>query len=298
MKSPLECMPCLLSQAVRAARRFAPTEASQEALVQRVIRELATFDPAQTSPTIGAFIHQAAAEAAGIQDLYAAEKRHFNREAVEVLPMLRNLIRDASDPFIAAVKIAIVGNFIDFAAPGGETETPLPQLFAEVFKRPLTEIGENNVASRLRRRIESARAIVYLTDNAGEIAADTLLVEQLPRDRVTAIVRGGPIAGDALIEDARAVGLDRLVNVVESGIALPGTIPERSSEEARHLIETADLIISKGQGNFETLTFAPDKIFFLFAVKCTAVAGFLGCAVGDLVLCDGAPGPSAPIERP
>ena len=294
MKSQLDCMPCLLSQAVQAARRFAPTEAQQEALVQRVIRELATFDPAQTSPVIGAFIHRAASEAAGIEDLYAAEKDRFNREALEVMPMLRDLIRNAPDPFVAAVKIAVAGNFIDFAAPGGDTETPLPRLFADAFELPLKEIGGNNVLTRLRRKIESASSIVYLTDNAGEIAADVLLVEQLPQGRVTAVVRGGPVAADALLEDARTVGLDRLVPVVESGIALPGTVPERCNPETRKLLENADLIISKGQGNFESLPFAPDKIFYLFACKCTSVAGFLGCSVGDLVLCDRLPEPNAP----
>jgi damage-control phosphatase, subfamily I len=129
--------------------------------------------------------------------------------------------------------------------------------------------------ARLRDEIAKARKILYLCDNAGEIVFDTLLIEQLPREKVIAVVKGGPIINDALMVDAREVGLCDMVEVVSNGSAAPGTLLELCAADFGRRFAEADLVISKGQGNFETLEGMPKNIFFLFTVKCHVVAEFL-----------------------
>lgn len=285
MKAALECLPCFLNQTVAAVRRFGLAPEAQDRVMTQVLCELTSFDRNQTSPVMGAFIDRAVARAVGVDDPYAEEKRRCNNAMLSFLPSLRKIVEASPDPFETAVKAAVIGNFIDFTAPGGDTKTPLPKIFDQALSKPLTQISEDALF-RLKTLSRDARSILYLMDNAGEIAADRLLLEQLPKDRVTAAVRGGPIANDALMEDARIAGITDIVEVIANGVALPGTLLSRCSKSFRARFEAADLIISKGQGNFETLDFIPEKLFFLFVVKCPTVADYLGSNMGDLMVCD------------
>jgi len=129
-----------------------------------------------------------------------------------------------------------------------------------------------------------AKSILYLADNAGEIVFDRLLIEQLPRERVTVAVRGAPILNDVTWVDATTVGVDTLVKVIDNGSDAPGTVLADCSDAFQKQFAEADLIISKGQGNFETLSDSPENIFFLFKAKCPVVADQVGCPVGTQVL--------------
>ena len=137
-----------------------------------------------------------------------------------------------------------------------------------------------------------AQSILYLADNAGEIAFDRLLVEQIPTERVTVAVRGHPVINDATLHDAQAVGLDRIVEVVENGSDAPGTILKDCSADFRRRFAEADLIIAKGQGNFESLYDAPGNLLFLFKVKCSVVAGHVRQPIGMQVLIQSAACPT------
>jgi uncharacterized protein with ATP-grasp and redox domains len=285
LKSSLECFPCFLQQALRAADRFAPSAAVKERIVMSVLKQLQAFDRNRTSPEMGAFINRTAREAVGVADLYAAEKRHSNRRVTAMLPKLQEIIVASPNPFETAVKAAIAGNLIDFTAPGGDVTTPLETLFEKAMAKPLMQLSGDAV-SRLQTAAKSARNILYLMDNAGEIAADRLLIEMLPRGRVTAVVRGGPIANDALKEDALSVGIDEVAEIIDSGLALPGTLLHQCSDSFRSRFDEADVVISKGQGNFETLDFIPGKLFFLFVTKCVTVANYIGCDMGELIVSD------------
>ncbi len=136
----------------------------------------------------------------------------------------------------------------------------------------------------LKIKAESASRILYLGDNAGEIVLDRLLVEQLPTEKVTFAVRGAPIINDATLEDAIAGGITELVDVMDNGSDMPGTILESCSEAFRKLFAQADIVIAKGQGNYETLSDADGHIFFLLKAKCPVIAKDIGCEVGDLVI--------------
>ena len=141
--------------------------------------------------------------------------------------------------------------------------------------------------ARFKSEVDEAREILYLADNAGEIAIDRLLIEELGPERVTLAVRGSAVINDATIDDARAVGLHELVRVIDSGSDAPGTILEDCSVELRERFRTADLIVSKGQGNFETLSDIDTDIFFLLKVKCPVIATHIGLPPGTHALVRG-----------
>jgi uncharacterized protein with ATP-grasp and redox domains len=135
-----------------------------------------------------------------------------------------------------------------------------------------------------RNAVSQAERILYLTDNAGEIVLDRLLIEQLPTEQVTVAVKGAPVINDATMEDALLAGLPRIVEVIDNGSDAPGTILEACSQAFRERFEDADLIVSKGQGNYETLSDSDKNIFFILKAKCPVIAKDLGCEVGAMIL--------------
>ncbi len=187
---------------------------------------------------------------------------------------------NSPDPFRAAILAAIAGNIIDFGIHG----TLQMQTVQETLERALHQPLDPQTLQRLRRSIASARSILYLTDNAGEIVFDRLLIEQMPLEKVIVAVKSSPIINDATMEDAVEAGLTERVRVIESGSDAPGTILEDCTPEFRRLFETADVILAKGQGNFETLDQTPANLFFLFQVKCPVVAAYLRQPLGTFVL--------------
>lgn len=199
--------------------------------------------------------------------------------ALKLLPKLRREVESSDDPLISAAHFAIAGNIIDLGAKNGLTEQDILAAIEHAASEPLT--GDLDAFGQA---VQSAVSILYLCDNAGEIVFDHLLIEQLGPERVTAAVRGKPIINDATLDDACDAGLDRLVPLIGNGSDAPGTVLEDCNEEFRAAFESADLIISKGQGNFETLSDNDRPIFFLFKAKCPVVAERAGVPLGTPVL--------------
>ena len=195
-------------------------------------------------------------------------KRHFNELMLGMEHGLQARIDESDDPLDLAIRYAMVGNFIDFGPTGDVSESRLLELMGEA---PAMSLDAEALAD-LKRRIMSARTIAYLTDNCGEVVLDKLLMREIarvnPRVLVTAVVRGAPVSNDATMEDAVQVGLDRLARVLPNGSDVAGTCPGRISEEARLAIGTADLVISKGLANYETLSGRGSNTYFLFLCKC------------------------------
>ncbi|MBN1361800.1 MAG: DUF89 family protein, partial [Sedimentisphaerales bacterium] len=148
----------------------------------------------------------------------------------------------------------------------------------------LTDPLDTDALLDLKGAVAAAETILYLGDNAGEIVFDRLLIEQMPLEKVTFVVRGSPILNDALLADAQAVGLTDLIDVIDNGADAPGTILEGCSKAFRRRFEKADLVISKGQGNYETLSDVDKDIFFLLRPKCAVLARHLNCELGRLIL--------------
>jgi len=279
VKTSLDCIPCFARQALEAARAFTADRRVHEQILRDVLRQAAEMDLAQSPPVIGQQIHRALRQMTGVADPYREAKDRFNRMALEMLPELSERVRSAGDPLYMALRLAIAGNVIDFGVDGSITEAAAREAIAGALDEPF-----DGDVDAFRRAVAEAGRILYLADNAGEIVFDRLLIEQLPRDRVTVAVRGAPVLNDATMADACIAGLCELVEVIENGSDAPGTILADCSEAFGRRFAEADLILAKGQGNFETLSDAEGHICFLFKAKCPVIADHIGLPVGTHVL--------------
>jgi uncharacterized protein with ATP-grasp and redox domains len=279
MKTSLDCIPCILRQSLDAARLVSTNPSVHEHIIRDALSWAGEMDLNQSPPAMVQRIHRRLREISGVDDPYRETKDWQNRVAMELIPTLRAEVESASDPLLMAARLAIAGNVIDMGSNGDLTEADVRQALNQAFTEPF--FAEQD---RFREAIAQAKSILYLADNAGEIAFDRLLVEQLLPERVTFVVRGGPVINDATLTDARTVGLDTIVEVIDNGSDAPGTILKDCRQEFRHRFANADLIIAKGQGNFETLSNESGNIFFLFKVKCLVVADLVSQPIGTQIL--------------
>lgn len=279
MQTYLDCYPCFVRQALDAARMAGADEAATLKIVQRTLALLQDVPPDATPPEIGDRVHRLVRAIAGDGDPCRAVKDEATREALALYPRLKALIADASDSLERAVRVAIAGNIIDFG-PGNSYD--LETAVAEILERPLAL----DDLDALRDALQAADTLLYLGDNAGETVFDRALIETLELDVVYA-VKGGPVLNDATLEDARAAGLEGAAELVSTGSNAPGTILARTSDEFRRRFVEAEIIIAKGQANYETLSPGDRRIFFLLKAKCPVIARDLGVEAGDLVVKQG-----------
>ncbi len=282
MNTQALCLPCLATQAHRILEMVGADEATIARTLRAVLGYLAEADYDQPSPIHTGVFCEMVATATGVADPFGPAKRRATELALRLLPDLQARVNAAADPFDTALRIAIAGNVIDLATREEVLVDELLGTIEETLACPL----DDTAILALRDHIGRATKILYLADNAGEIVFDQPFLRLLPRDRLTVAVRGGAILNDATLEDARESGLMEIVRVVDNGAAIPGTWTPACSEEFRRIYDEADLIISKGQGNFETLfgrTTVPT--WFLFRVKCRGIEVRTGRSVGtNLVL--------------
>lgn len=279
MRTHLDCLPCFVRQALEASRLISADRRLQEELMRRVLRWAGEIDLSLPPPVMSQRIHRLLKELSGNQDPYRGAKRRQNAMAMALLPELKRLVDTSSDPLLTAARLAVAGNIIDMGVGGELNETKVRDSMERALEQPLQGDWEGfSKAARMAQRI------LYLADNAGEIAFDRLLVERLGPERVTVAVRGGPAINDATMDDAAEVGLDRLVKVIDNGSDAPGTILGDCKPEFIDQFQKADMVIAKGQGNFETLSEAPREVFFLFQTKCRVAAEHAGFPVGSWVV--------------
>jgi hypothetical protein len=223
-------------------------------------------------------LYHALAETSGIEDPYAESKREANERVLALLPKLRSIVDQSEDRLAAAMRLSIIGNYIDAGvARRYDWEHAL-----------LNEdhILDGEVYERFRGQAQQGREILVLGDNAGEVGLDVILAETLEAmgTRVTYAVRGKPILNDATLEDARMVGLDQVCEVLPSGADTPGTVLERCHPDFVTRLQAAPLVLSKGQGNFESLVDRLPGVYFAFKVKCQVVASRTGLPEGRSAL--------------
>jgi len=202
-------------------------------------------------------------------DPYRKEKKENNDQALSMFPELKEMILQSKDPFDTALRFAIAGNIIDFAA--GDNFN-----LQATIDRSLTTFFAIDHSDRLKNALEKAKTVLYLGDNAGEIVFDKLFIKTIKHPNLIYVVRGAPVINDATMEDAEYVGMSNAAKVISNGYDAASTIPSKSSKEFQKYFEKADLIISKGQGNLEGLfPLNDDRLFFLLMVKCDVIAEFL-----------------------
>ncbi len=272
-------MPCFVRQTLDAARMSSNDPAVHEQIILDVLRWLSEMDLSISPPALAQRIHRRLRELTGVEDPYRKEKDQHNQMALQLLPGLRARVNVSDDPLMTAANLAVAGNIIDLGAKSGLTEHEIHDALRHAAEQPLAGDREH-----FRQEVERAAKILYLADNCGEIVFDTLLVEQLGTARVTVAVRGRPVINDATLEDARTAGLTSLVHVIGNGSDAPGTLLNDCNDEFKTAFESADLIVSKGQGNFETLSHCEKNIFFLFKAKCPVVANSINLPIGTHVL--------------
>jgi uncharacterized protein with ATP-grasp and redox domains len=279
MKTTYDCMPCFIRQALDAARLTTSDENIHEKVLRGVLAAASKMNLDQSPPVMGQYIHKLIRELSGIDDPYKKIKDRFNSFALELYPELKQRIQSSSNPMDTAIRMAIAGNIIDF---GVNAEIDRSIIFDTIEQAMSVQLFGN--IDILCDSIDSAKNILYLGDNCGEIVFDRLLIEQLPVDKVTFVVRGGPIINDVTMADAKETGMTELVNVIDNGSNIPGTVLEKCSKEFRKCFAHADLIIAKGQGNYETLSSCEKNIFFLLKAKCPVISGHMGCEQGSFIV--------------
>ena len=280
MRTYFDCIPCFVRQALDAARLATDDEQIHKKVVDQVLRLADDLDMSQSPPVIGQHIHRLIRSLVGNDDPYYRVKKQFNSLALKLYPDLRKRIISSSNQLETAVRLAIAGNVIDFGVKSSLSELEVKKTINDSLSGYLNP----EQVQDFKNAVMEAEEILYLADNAGEIVFDHLLIEQLPIEKITVVVKGSPVINDATIEDANIVGLDRIVEVIDNGSDGPGTILETCSQGFLGRFEKADLIIAKGQGNYKSLSGIDKNMFFLLKAKCPVIAKDIGCKVGEIIL--------------
>ncbi len=216
----------------------------------------------------------------GVNNPYAKEKAESNSLSLSLYKKFRTKVLESANPFDMALRLAIAGNIIDY---GANANFNVPITIQKVLE---SEFAIDH-SKELIKRIKSASRILYLGDNAGEIVFDKLFIEMIMHPRLTFAVRGSHVLNDATLEDAQQVGMNLVADVISNGYDAPSTVLSECSEEFLRYYKEADLIISKGQGNFEGLIEENDpRIFHLLMVKCDVVAELLHVKKDSFVVCN------------
>ena len=278
MRIAPECLVCSQRQAIEAARRVAVDETLTWEILSAVGR--AMFDlPETTTPAAATSIaHRIVRRMTGVADPYREAKARHSAVAVELYPALKALVDRAEDRLLTALKVAVVGNLIDLGV-----YSDVASITEQVWACLAQDFAIDDYAA-FADELGRARRVLFVGDNAGEIGFDRVLIEEIGPERVTFVVRQSPVLNDATYEDAVDVGLDRVVRVITTGDDSAGVDFSRCSAEFLEAYYDADLIVSKGQGNLESLDDRTEPIYFLLQAKCAAVSRRLGVPLQSLVL--------------
>jgi len=278
MITKLDCLPCFQQQALRAARAAGADEETQRLVLRRVIEALLTLDWSLTPMHLARPVYRIVRDITGVDDPFEELKRASNTSVLAFYESARQQVEGSPDPVKTAARFAIAGNIMDYGA-----------LDEFDLSATLDQLGELAVddADRLETALETARSLLYFADNAGELVFDRLLIETIQQRKplpVTLVVKSGPLINDATRTDAEHVKLLQVPGLrlleVDNG---DGLAPDYASEEIRAWIAEHDVVIAKGQGNYEALSEYPG-IYYLLMIKCPAVARDTGIPQGSIVL--------------
>ncbi|MCD4778932.1 MAG: ARMT1-like domain-containing protein [Candidatus Omnitrophica bacterium] len=283
MRTYLECIPCFFSQAIESGRLITGDEIVHKELIDDLAKLIPEFSLNSTPPEMAYHISKIVKARLGDRDLYKQIKEKSNKMALELYPRLKDKVEKSNDRLLMAVEIAIAGNVIDYGAKNSlDIDKEIKKLFQEGFYDEGRTIFDYE---DFQKDLRDAKQVLYLGDNAGEIVFDRVLIEEFFKEKeVIYVVREKPIINDVVMKDAHDCGIDKIAKVISSGVESPGTILKYCSKDFIDIFNDAELIISKGQGNYEALSSARKGIYFLMRAKCPVIARHVGAAVGDIVL--------------
>jgi len=284
VKTYPDCIPCGVRQALDAARLISDDPAFHEQVLRETLKILAGMNYSAPPPLISRDIHRLIRKLSGVEDLYREAKLRFNHYLLDRLKGFKSMVESSPDPFETALRLAIAGNVIDFGVRGDLEESEVEATIRQGLEARL----DRTAIEALRSSLQDAGRVLYVGDNAGEIVFDCLFIETILKEPDPAdicfMVRGRPILNDATTEDAQQVGLDKICRVVDTGQDAPGCLLADCPPECLAEIERADLVIAKGQGNYETLSELEQEIFFLLKVKCRIIAQDIGSELGSFII--------------
>lgn len=283
-----ECISCLLKKNLKNIPDSF-TDIQKIEYMQGILKIIGTVDINISAPEIVGEIRKFKKSFGEVFD-YSEAKDYFNNFMLSIENDIEDKIEKSENPLKTAVKYAMAGNFIDF----GAMDTVDEKLLKENLENADNIFIDETKYERFEQEITTLKNIAYITDNCGEIVLDKLLIKQIKKinryAKINVIVRGEPVLNDCTIEDAKQVGLDKVVDIIGNGSAVAGTVLDKISHDAKKIIDNADVIISKGQGNFETLHHCGKNIYYLFLCKCKmfaerfGVEKFSGMFINDLSL--------------
>lgn len=279
MQTTHRCLPCFIQQTLSVLEMVAADQHVREQTLRQALQQLSQIDFDQSPPEMAQQLHLMVRQLTGVDDPYYEEKQRYQQLAIRLYPQLEQILHLSADPLTTAIQLAIAGNSMDHGVYHDMDEQRALDAIDQALDTPIRGDIDAFAAA-----INQAESILYLGDNAGEIVLDKLLLKQLPLDKTVFAVRGGPILNDALFEDAEQAGITELVPVIDNGDCTPGTLLKHCNETFLTHFNQADLIIAKGQGNYETLSETAGNIYFLLKAKCPVVAEHIGCQVGDALL--------------
>ncbi len=289
MKAYLDCYPCFFKQAIHAARNADLSEEETRRLLAALGEKLSDFDLSLKPPEMAAVIHRLIRDRSGVEDPYLSIKRHSIGVALSLYEDLKKTVGESKDPFFTALLMAVIGNIIDF---GAVQELDIEGEIKKLLRREMEIVRHEDrrffAHQEFKERLMSSSSLLYIGDNAGETVFDRILLEEIKNlnsklDIVYA-VRGFPVINDALFDDAVESGIDKLARIISNGHDAPATLLPYCSAQLREVFSDADMVISKGQGNYESLSDADREVFFLLMAKCPVIAEDVGCRKGDVLL--------------
>jgi len=278
MKAKTDCIVCVFRQALDSVKRATNDERKHLKVMQETAKWIAKTDLNRTPANLSRKLYEIVSTITGVKDPYKKIKKTSNDAALKILPALEKKAMASSDPMQAALKLAAGGNIIDMGVGiKFNIHKDMPAIFNSHFA--INDIND------FRNELKYANKVLYLGDNAGEIVFDIPLIKLLldRGKKVVFAVKSGPIINDATMADAKAVGLTKLTTVIETGANDIGIGWDKVSPRFMHEVLSADIIIAKGHGNYETCNERPENYYFLLKCKCHMVAESLKVNVGDLV---------------
>jgi hypothetical protein len=273
-----ECYSCHLKTVEKLIHKFKPTQEIAESFLEEA-KELLVQNEKTSNPYFATYIHRLARQKLNNKHLYREEKEKANRVLLDNYLFWKELVNNSNNPFLAAAKLAVAGNIIDYGAHTA------PKNIQEQIIRLFNTDFSIDKTKELFDKIKAAKSILYLGDNAGEIVFDKLLIELIEHENLTYVVRGIPVINDVTFDDIKQTSLDKLCKVISNGNDAPSTLLGLCSDEFLNTFNNADLIISKGQGNFEGLMNSRcNNLFFMLMAKCAPIADLLGVKAGDMLV--------------
>ncbi|MBN2097731.1 MAG: DUF89 family protein [Candidatus Omnitrophica bacterium] len=285
MKTYLDCIPCFFKQALDAARLTAANQPTQRKILDALSKEILNFPLEASPPQMGQILYRLVHTITNNNDPFDEIKRQSNKLALRLYPQLKQKVKQAKNKLLAAVELAIAGNIIDYGVKHClDIGKEIDKIFVQEDRLIHKEDQAIFAYPAFEQALKKAKKILYIGDNAGEVVFDRVLIEQLKGKKVIYAVRESPIINDALVEDAVLCGMHKVARIISSGCAAPGTILKLCSDEFQRIYRQAQMVISKGQGNFEALGEERRPVFFLFRAKCPVVAKHLKCKIGAIIL--------------